>query len=84
MNYRKPRNLSREDQETIDEAADARTLRGYIETYGETPAMTAANRDHWKQRAEIAEAARLLAEQQRDALQARIVELEKAVTLVVD
>ena len=36
---------------------DGSTLRGYIATYGETPAMTAGNREHWKRRAEIAEAA---------------------------
>ena len=36
---------------------DGATLRGYIATYGETPAMTASNREHWKRRAEIAEAA---------------------------
>ena len=32
-------------------------LRGYIKTYGETPTMTWSNREHWKQRAERAEAA---------------------------
>jgi hypothetical protein len=36
--------------------ADAATLRGYIATYGETPSMTASSRDHWKARAEKAEA----------------------------
>ena len=36
---------------------DAQTLRGYINTYGETPAMTWSNREHWKNRAERAEAA---------------------------
>ncbi len=37
--------------------SDAQTLRGYINTYGETPAMTWSNREHWKNRAERAEAA---------------------------
>ncbi len=36
---------------------DGATLRGYIHEYGETPAMTASNREHWKRRAEAAEAA---------------------------
>ena len=34
---------------------DGTTLRGYIKTYGETPTMTASNREHWKRRAEAAE-----------------------------
>jgi FtsZ-binding cell division protein ZapB len=34
---------------------DAQTLRGYINTYGETPAMTWSNREYWKNRAERAE-----------------------------
>lgn len=40
-----------------DLAGDAQTLRGYIKTHGETPAMTWSNREHWKKRAELAEAA---------------------------
>ncbi len=36
--------------------SDAQTLRGYIKTHGETPAMTWSNREHWKKRAERAEA----------------------------
>jgi hypothetical protein len=51
----------------IDMASDAATLRGYIRTYGETPTMTAASRDRWKQRAEqsdlaLAEARNLLSD----------------------
>ena len=38
-----------------DLESDAQTLRGYINTYGETPAMTWSNREHWKKRAERAE-----------------------------
>jgi hypothetical protein len=36
--------------------SDAQTLRGYIKTHGETPAMTWSTREHWKNRAERAEA----------------------------
>jgi hypothetical protein len=42
------------DVDAIKEDAD--TLRGYIDTHGETPAMTWSNREHWKKRAERAEA----------------------------
>jgi hypothetical protein len=50
----------------IDMASDAATLRGYIRTYGETPTMTAASRDRWKQRAEQSDLA--LAEARREGL----------------
>ncbi len=37
-------------------AGDAETLRGYLKHYGETPTMTASSRNHWRHRAEAAEA----------------------------
>ncbi|MGB9408407.1 MAG: hypothetical protein WCA89_12775, partial [Terracidiphilus sp.] len=42
--------------EPEDLESDAQTLRGYIKTHGETPAMTWSTREHWKKRAERAEA----------------------------
>lgn len=39
-----------------DDAGDAATLRGFIKTFGSTPSMVASDRDHWKRRAEEAEA----------------------------
>lgn len=42
--------------EVVDhDEGDAATLRGYINTYGETPSMTASSREYWKARAEAAE-----------------------------
>ena len=38
-----------------DIEGDAATLRGYINTYGETPAMTWSSREHWKNRSVRAE-----------------------------
>lgn len=39
-----------------DDASDAATLRGFIKEHGCTPSMVASDRDHWKRRAEQAEA----------------------------
>ena len=42
-------------EKIADIEGDAATLRGYINTYGETPAMTWSSREHWKNRAVRAE-----------------------------
>ena len=46
----------RERREWEDIQGDATVFRSYIREVGETPMMTASNRDHWQARATAAEA----------------------------